>query len=291
MSLEWHLVALFVAVLAILFPPLLVVSAVMWAITLSVAIRMSVRAPLPKGAPRWCRPLVAYLYALQPVLRGWSRWTHSLKHMRLPAPALRQAVSKGRSKHISAICRDLYWKSEDNVGREALLEQLVKAAPEAGFRGDFDNAWADWDIRLIGDRWHDLTIRTASEELGWPKRFTRARCRARMTYFGKWTLMVVGVWTLTALLSQELWAIGLGLAGLMLAGGFLWRSRRRCLRAVTALVARAGDRCQGLTPVIAESAAAKKVASSSKREPSEGSAEPPSGVRRPANDETSTMAR
>ena len=81
-SLEWHLLAVFLLLLSTLFWPLSLISLTMWSATLALALRSAWQAPLPRGRPCWCRPLVAYLYFLQPILRGWYRMTHFLQTKR-----------------------------------------------------------------------------------------------------------------------------------------------------------------------------------------------------------------
>lgn len=283
MSLEWHLLAVFILFMASVFAPLLWLSVAMWTATLIIGIRVSSRAPLPRAAPWWSRPLVAFMYILQPILRGWCRLTHALGQMKLPDGVGDKSLTSGRSKRISKNTRDLYWKSEENIGREALLTHLVEEARQSGLRGDFDNAWADWDIKLIGDRWHDLTIRTATEELGWPKRFTRARCQARRNYFGNTAFAAAAVWTLVAAASMATWAIVLGLVTCIAMAIRVHQSRRRCLRAVTALVERAGEK-SGLKPVMAGVKRAGEPASSV--EPVERPRQ-----RRRADDDSTLIAR
>lgn len=59
MCLEWHFAALFLLVLSILAWPMAVVSGVMWCASVGLAVQSAARAPLPRRAPAWCRPLVA----------------------------------------------------------------------------------------------------------------------------------------------------------------------------------------------------------------------------------------
>jgi GT2 family glycosyltransferase len=247
LSLEWHLAAIFCLLLATMFWPLALVSVAMWTASLVLATRLSLQAPLPQNAPFWCRPLTLYLYILQPILRGWYRMTHLLGRLEIPRHR-RQSRAMTLSKRISAIRRDIYWQSNDHVGREALLARLVEIAKADGWNGDFDNAWADWDVKLLGDRWHFVTVRTATEELGWPKRFTRARCTARQTRFCRVALATSAVWTATALMTFQSWGIAVGLILLMGVLFCIQRSRHRCLAAATELLACSGWEC-GLKPV------------------------------------------
>lgn len=242
MSLEWHFAATFILILSSLFWPLALISIAMWCATISLAVRSALQAPLPKTAPAWCRPLVAYLYFRQPIWRGWYRLTHLLRSKKLPSSRTKRPTTPG--KRISTTEQDIYWESYDGLGRELLLEVLVNEAKMSGWAGDFENAWADWDVKLVGDCWHDIALRTATEELGWPKRFTRARCSVRPTAFSHVVTLGALTWGAVSLASMQPWAMTTALLFCAVVLLCASRSRRRCLRAVTRLVARAGDLAQ-----------------------------------------------
>lgn len=236
MSLEWHLTALFLLALSSMAWPLAIISGGMWTGTLAMAIRSAHSAPLPRRHPRWCRPLVGYLYILQPILRGWHRLTYLLANKRVPDHPQSAADQRPQHKKIRWSCWDLYWDDANEKGREHLLPEIVSLARGNGWKGDFDNAWAAWDIKLVGTCWHDITIRTATEELGWPRRFTRARCVLELTRFARVALAATVIWLLVAALTLSWLGLALGmLAGGVAAAGII-RSHRRCLAAITGLV-------------------------------------------------------
>lgn len=249
MSLEWHLAASFALTLGALSWPWVLVSAAMWCTTFAMAVHSAVRAPLSHKAPWWARPLVAMLYVLQPIVRGWHRQSHLLRESRLPhLNGAAREIARHQVKRISVCECDLYFSSEAARGREELLAALVAQAASCGWRGDFDDAWSTYDVKLVGDRWHDIRVRTATEELGWPNRFTRARCLLRPTLFSSVACGAALVWSLAALISLQPWA----LAAAAVAQVGLWfsrfRSRRRCFSAIATLVARAGIQAK-LSPV------------------------------------------
>jgi hypothetical protein len=69
----------------------------------------------------------------------------------------------------------LCWESTNAIGREALLEHVERECAARAWPADFHVCVRNWDFELIGDAWHSLRIHTATEELGWPRRFTRCR--------------------------------------------------------------------------------------------------------------------
>lgn len=257
MSLEWHLMALFLLALSTMAWPLAAACGMMWTGTLAMAIRSAYVAPLPRRHPRWCRSLVGYLYILQPILRGWHRLTYLLANKRLPQLPESLAAHRGQRKKVRLNCWDLYWDDAQEKGREHLLPEIVSLARGYGWKGDFDNAWAAWDVKLVGTCWHDITIRTATEELGWPRRFTRARCVLELTRFARVTLAATAIWLLVAALTLSWLGLVLGIVTGGLAAAGILRSRHRCLAAVTRLVSwAAGEIGLGQPPAAVDSIAA-----------------------------------
>lgn len=236
LSLEWHLVAIFLLLLSTMSSPLAIAGGLMWAGTLGMAIRSAWVAPLAQRPPWWCRLLVTYLYILQPILRGWHRLTYLLANKRLPVLPQVAPGDGSQQKKIGRNTWDLYWDDEHENGREHLLPAVVKLARSNRWKGDFDNAWATWDVKLVGTCWHDITIRTATEELGWPRRFTRARCILDLTRVARVTVAATAIWLLVAGLSGSLLGLAIGIfVGFVALTGIV-RSRHQCLAAVTRLV-------------------------------------------------------
>jgi GT2 family glycosyltransferase len=243
---EWHLTALFFLALGFMFWPLALVSLLMWSGSILLAVDAAVKAKLPKGAPWWSRPLVGVLYLIQPPIRAWYRATYDL---RLWRPKLSQSYYhiKQEARFISSGDRDLYWMSDRGLGREALLHEIVEEGKRLGWLGVFNNSWATWDVKLVGDLWYTLLVHTVTEELGSNRRFTRARITAQPTMFNRVVSVASLIWTIAALVDFK--PLPLLLAMLASAAALLQnvRSRRTCLRAAISLVARAG-RAAGLLP-------------------------------------------
>jgi GT2 family glycosyltransferase len=248
--LEWHLLALFFFALGLLFWPFLLISFAMWSGSLALAAYAAQIAALPKNSPWWCRPLVGVLHLIQPPVRAWYRVTYDLRLWRPPLPPSYYNAPH-KAKTISTHERHLYWSSNQGIGRETLLRELVDEAKGLGWLGVFNNAWATWDVKLVGDLWHTLHVQTATEELGGTKRFTRARITAQPTLVNRAVSFASLIWTAAALVSLQ--PIALGLALLASAAALMQniRSRWGCLAAGVGLVARAGERT-GLQPVEAD---------------------------------------
>jgi hypothetical protein len=151
------------------------------------------------------------------------------------------------AKVISSRDRDLYWISDRGLGRESLLHHIVEEAKRLGWLGVFNNGWATWDVKLVGDLWHTLLVHTVTEELGSNRRFTRARITAQATIFNRVVSIASLIWTIAALVNLK--PLPLLLAMLASAAALMQnvQSRRTCLRAAISLVARAGS-VAGLLP-------------------------------------------
>ncbi len=126
------------------------------------------------------------------------------------------------------------------MGREVLLDALVSEARRHGWSGDYDNGWASWDIKLVGDRWHDITCYTASEELGWPHRFTRVRSEVKPTHFGTVAVTAAVIWTVASTIGGQWWAMILGAIVCVFILFKMMQSRGNCLKAITRLSVHAG---------------------------------------------------
>jgi hypothetical protein len=242
LALEWHFLALLMAGLGVLWSPMALVALAMWTVTAGVAAVAAQSVSLPAGNPWWSRPLVAYLHIAQPVVRGWHRIWGRVRRRRAADPILAQwRAARGSSRGVET---SLYWDDRHGRGREHLLDAVISQAADDGWLGDFGDGWAAWDIRLIGDCWHDITVRTATEELGRGRRFTRARLTATPTGLGWVTTTVSLVWTAMAIASGTPWATAVALAAacVVLVGSI--RSRRRCLHAASMLLSKSGQRAQ-----------------------------------------------
>jgi energy-coupling factor transporter transmembrane protein EcfT len=234
--LEWHAAAVFFLAVSVMFWPLAAVGGLMLVASAASAIRIGRSAPLPMGTPWWGRPLVCWLTYVQPLIRGWHRSKHWFAwrvNPRRRASDLPVAAAKRGPRGVLDLC----WESTNAVGRENLLERVEKECHARGWPADFHVCLRNWDFELIGDAWHGLRVHTATEELGWPKRFTRCRIvpvSCPMTRALAAGLAIAG---LLAVLSGSLIAMGVMLVIALTVLIVLTRSMRRCLDGASRLLA------------------------------------------------------
>jgi glycosyltransferase involved in cell wall biosynthesis len=79
MSVEWHLLTGFMAILGLAFGPFMWVAGVMFLTPVALACVAAAQAPRPRHAHRLSKPLIAYLHYRQPITRGWARYSSRLK--------------------------------------------------------------------------------------------------------------------------------------------------------------------------------------------------------------------
>jgi O-antigen biosynthesis protein len=236
--LEWHALALVLLALSPLVPAAAALTGMMWALTLCAAARSTAQSPLPDLAPLRCRLLVFALHLVQPVVRSLARYRERVARRQLPAADDPKPLLLKRTGFAT---RDAYWTSDRGLGREQFLEALEAHAKQLGWGGNFHEEWEPWDVLLHGDCWCSLSVRTATEDLGRRRRFTRVRTRVQSTLFARvigWTL--AGITAVAAVRDER--AVLLGCAAAASAFGVQWLlSSRRCFAAVSVLLARAGE--------------------------------------------------
>lgn len=238
--LEWHAAAAYALLLALLWPWAAVIGAAMWAITLVAAARSARAAFLPPDAPWWCRPLVFLLHLAQPAVRSWHRYRRRLAAKAVPHVPADNRMCESHIRKLGMRRWDLYWTSNEARGREELLAALQQEAARTGFEADFHCEWDTHDALLSGDLWHRMRIHTATEELGWPRRFTRARCELSFTPLALLSAAATAGWAAMSLATGHIWGAA---AAAAVGAALTWRvlvSQWRCLRAAARLLWRGG---------------------------------------------------
>lgn len=207
-SLEWHVVfTLGGALLTMIWPALWPLPAMTFGVSLLVAVLAASRAELPLWQRRfWSKPLIALLYLLQPVVRGWPRYAHRLKRPETPTSA-RAAVRAlaEQYKKVTSVHTVHYW-NERSLERVEFLQQLLALLDRDNWQASADSGWDEFDVTVLGDRFTKVVISTVSENHGGEKRLLRARLSARWTLLGKLLLWaVVAFVALFVLVTSHAW--------------------------------------------------------------------------------------
>jgi GT2 family glycosyltransferase len=152
----------------------------------------------------WSRPLVALLFLLQPLVRGWARYQGRLARRDLPLENFENLDSLSRQTSGDLPPVQSY-RLPSGFDRTQFLARLLTCLAQQRWPHRPDTGWSKFDLEVYGSRWCKLRLTTATERAvtgGWA-----IRCRLR----GAWTLATrIGI---SALLGVALAAIGLSPAG------------------------------------------------------------------------------
>jgi O-antigen biosynthesis protein len=185
-SLEYHiLVTLPLLVLGSLFRILIPLGLTSFLATLVVCAVGAVQAELPKENRNfWSRPLVALLFFLQPIVRGWARYRESLFSRRTSLSALKTFSSEAVPPSPARLNIREYW-NEKSIHRIDFIAAIIEQLDKRNWPNKSDAGWNDFDIEIYGSRWCRGQVLTAAEALGVGKHMIRCRLRTRWTLFAK----------------------------------------------------------------------------------------------------------
>ena len=245
-SVEWVALTAFILALSVPFPILRIVPYLMFGGTFLVALSYMIHARLEPGHDTIrARLLVTFLALAQPLVRGWARYFTWLKFKRTP-PAVIATPEENFTRHRGSSSRLVFW-SENGLGRENLLHEVIGALESEGWSYSTDTGWKRWDIQIYGSFWWGIRLRTVTEYHGGPKCLTRANLETHMVA----TTLLLNLAILIPLLYRQILEPGGDLwlwipyaAGLAV----LFHRARRLKRRVADLVGAAAERC-GFTRV------------------------------------------
>jgi len=201
MSIEWHLLAGFVAVLGLAFIPLLYIAIAMFLTPMVLAILSAIQSPAPRHEHPLSRPLIAYLHFRQPIARGWARYSVRLKHKVLNSEARGYQRAKPLPFDPNEKRTLRYWHHQHD--RLTILDQIKEEASDAGWRVRLDSGWHDWDMEIYGSRYVKVRLTTATEHHHGTGKLTRVRVEMLMSRFCQ-VLMLASI-VLSGLLLLYVW--------------------------------------------------------------------------------------
>jgi len=201
MSIEWHLLYAFVAILGLAFTPFLWVALIMFLVPVVLAGIAAAQQPMPTHKHAFTRPLIAYLHYRQPITRGWARYS-----VRLKAKVINdEARGYRRNQQLPFDPKDpqtlLYWSKW--YDRLTLLDRVANEVKKAAWRMRVDSGWGNWDMEIYGSRYVKIRIATATEHHHNVGMLTRVRVELHMSKFC--LVLFVGSCMLAALLLLYLW--------------------------------------------------------------------------------------
>ena len=194
-TVEYYLlVALPLWVLTVTFHYLLPVAVAGLLIPAIICGAAGVQAELPRRKIRWwSRPLVALLFLLQPVVRGWERHQNRLR-LHLPAPVPRESLeSVSLANNSDSLSEAHYW-AEKRIERADFVAEVIRELDRRGWPNRSDIGWSEYDVEIYGNRWTTLQLTTVAEDH--PRQRQLIRCRLR----SRWSLLArVLFWSVAGL--------------------------------------------------------------------------------------------
>jgi len=234
-SIEYHaILTLPLFILSAPFPFLLPMAIVSLGISLGVCIAAGLQAELHKARP-WSRAMVASLFFLQPLVRGWARYKARLEMQ--PRAWSAEAPPHGAAERAELLDQFCYWSS-NSISRIEFIEELVATLERTNWPHKEDTGWNDYDIEVFGNRWSRVQLTVAMEQLAGDNRIFRWRVKSFWSLAAKlsfWTafgfeLLVVGI---VAREEPWLWML---LLTIPLFGLFLEQEKRSLHRMVAAIL-------------------------------------------------------
>lgn len=185
-SLEYHVfLTLPLLVLSVVFPILAPLALTGSLISLAVCGVAAFQADLPKAKKRFrFRLLVALLFFLQPIVRGWARYQGRLSMHRSPwaeYETLNSLSLQGVEEKFDEVA---YWNEHD-LGRIEFLKGVMERLDKKTWPNKADAGWNTFDLEIYGSRWCHLQLITATEVLGNGKQLIRCRLRTAWTLLAK----------------------------------------------------------------------------------------------------------
>src|SRR5262249_41826351 len=124
----------------------------------------------------WSRPLIALLFWLQPIVRGWARYQGRLSFAPTPSTALERLDALQQSDRGEPLDCVYYW-SEKGIDRLDFVGSILRHLDEQGWPNKADAGWSNHDVEIFGNRWSSLRLTTVSEDFPSGRKLFRCRLR------------------------------------------------------------------------------------------------------------------
>jgi hypothetical protein len=191
-TLEYHMLfTLPLWVLSVTFHLLLPMAVTSLLFSLGVCVAAGAQAALPRAKRRWwSQPLVAMLFLLQPIVRGWARYQGRLALRSTPLAAQQTLDSIALRNSKDSLGEVKYW-AEQRLGRLDLVADILRRLAQQGWPNKADVGWSEYDVEVYDTRWSRLQLTTVAEEHPKGKQLVRCRLRVRWALRSKvvfWSL-------------------------------------------------------------------------------------------------------
>jgi len=193
-SLGYHVfITVPLSVLAGYFSVFLPLAITSFSLSLAACALAAAQADLPTDKIRfWSRPLVALLFFLQPIVRGWARFKGRMTVLSGSKPVLLpERVISGDFQVAETIA---FWSS-GAVNRCRFLGGILSELQRAGWPFETDAGWSDYDLEIPATFWTRVRLTTVSEELEKGSLALRCRVHSYWSLAAKVMVAVAGIGT------------------------------------------------------------------------------------------------
>ncbi|MBX3734632.1 MAG: glycosyltransferase [Verrucomicrobiae bacterium] len=244
-SLEYHvLVTLPLLVLGSVVPHLASVGLASLCFSLAMCGIAAGQAELPPGHRRWwSRPLVALLFFLQPIVRGWARHQGHLRGQQRALGDQENLNSLILGDQGDDLDRLLFW-SESGMDRMVFLGRVLERLDQRKWPNKPDAGWSPYDVEIYGSRWACLQLTTAGEWFPGRREMIRCRLKARWSFLARALFWSVAGFTLVligTLTGSGSWLL---LLALPLLAWWLDQERRNLTRVTANFLIELAKECQ-----------------------------------------------
>ncbi len=178
-TLEYHLfIVLPLLVLSAVFHHLTPVALASLLVPVGLCATAGVQAALPKNKSEWwSRPLVALLFFLQPLVRGWARHQGRLTLQPLPLAA-QQTLDSVALLHSRRPLDEVQYWAEQRMERVDFVTAILERLEQKNWPHRADIGWSAFDVEIFGSRWSHLQLTTVAEDHPQQRQLLRCRLRA-----------------------------------------------------------------------------------------------------------------
>lgn len=234
-SFEYHLfVNIPLLILGVVFRPLIPTAVASLLVSVLVCCIAAAQADLPKERIRfWSRPLVAWLFLLQPIARGWARYQRSLRVPRSSLAHRENLESLSREDAGQSFDTLEFW-DERGLDRIEFLGAIIERLDSRGWQNKADAGWNDFDIEIYGSAWSHLEVTTVAEAMAGGKQLIRCRLKPAWTLLAKVVLLAAFAFELLliGLFGSAFWWLTLLLLSLPAMTFYLARQQRDLQRLI-----------------------------------------------------------
>jgi len=152
------------------------------AFSLSVCLVAAAQAYVPREKRRWwSRPVIAAMFLLQPIARGWHRLKVRLNFELAPPPQQLMVPAHDAPDTI------VFW-SAGHADRYRFLDAIQNQVAAQSRPARLDTGWERFDLEVQASAWNRIQLTTVTEELDQGRR--NFRCRLDATWSARSKLLL-----------------------------------------------------------------------------------------------------